>query len=303
MTTALRILFFGIYDIGVCSLSALFEGGYNVIGVVTKPSSEYDSQPVAALAREHKLTLFEPVTPRQSQLITAVSKLQPDLIVVCGYHKRIPKSLLDIPKLGAINLHDSLLPKYRGPNGTKWAIVNGERVTGPTVHFMTENFDSGPILAQSKVTISADDTGHTLFKKISTAGASLVLQTVRSIQDGTATSHPQNEEFASYFSYPTQEDTRIDWSRSAKDLLNLIRAFNPRPGAWCVLNDVKIRVHKASLSHLSESVEPGKIIDCAKDSLTLSTSSDPLCIQRAIYDDGGGIIEDFRELVVQIKSG
>ena len=174
----MRVVFFGIYDIGEAALAELLRRGTRPAAVVTKPAGGGQRQRVAVMAEAVGIPWLEPETPRDPAFVERLAALAPELITVAGYHKIIPKSVLDLPGHGTLNLHGSLLPRYRGPCTWKWAIMNGEESTGVTVHVITPELDNGDLLGQRAIPIRADHTGATLFAEISRVGAELLADTV-----------------------------------------------------------------------------------------------------------------------------
>ena len=280
----MRIVFFGIYQIGVNALASLIQQGFDIIAVVTKPDTEIEQQAVATWAIRNDLPVLQPLSPKGPEFLAQIQSLQPDLIAVAGYHKIIPKAILDIPSWGTINLHDSLLPRYRGPNSWKWVIINGETRTGVTVHMMTPRLDNGDILAQRTIPISGEDTGGSLFEKVSIVGAELLVDTVEKIEAGIAEKTPQDESEASYYGYPTDRDTCINWEKDAKDIRNLIRGLNPRPGAWSLFKDHRLRIWSAAVSIECSSQRPGTVIELNKDYVKAATSTHDLLIDEMSVD-------------------
>jgi len=273
-----RIVFFGIYQIGVLALDRLNRGGLDIVAVVTKPGSDVEHQPVALYATENGLTFMEPHSPGEPGFIAAIEALKPDLIVVAGYHKIIPKAILDIPAGGTINLHGSLLPRYRGPCTWKWAIMNGEAATGVTVHIMTPQLDNGDILGQRVIPILDTDTGGSLVEKISVTGAELLFDTIAGIQAGTVERTPQDEDLASYYGYPSEQDTRIHWERGAEQIRNLIRGLTPGQGAWTMFNGKRVHIVQAELSDRQSTDAPGAIVDRSQSRFTVATSTCDLIV-------------------------
>ncbi len=284
----MRILFFGIYGQGMASLQRLVEHNFNVVGVVTKPNTDSEIQPVAQWAASKGIAVLQPASAKSDEFAEQVRQLEPDLIVVSGYHLVLPKRILDIPARGAINLHGSLLPKYRGPNPYKWAIIKGEAFTGATVHVMTPRLDDGDILAQRTIPIARDDNNESLFQKTSLVGAELLVETLENIQRGTVKRQPQEESQASYYSYPTEQDTQIDWTAAAATIDNLVRGLCPRPGAWAWLNDRKYRVKKVVICEEQSAGPPGRIVSCTEGRVRITTSTFDLLIEEMILDEPAG---------------
>lgn len=280
----MRIVFFGIYEIGVHALTELCRRLGCVVAVVTKPDSPTEPQIVARAAAGWGLPVLQPESPRQPLFLQQLREYQPDLIVVAGYHKVIPSSILDIPPFGTINLHGSLLPKYRGPSTWKWAIIHEEPFTGVTVHFMTPELDAGDILAQRPIAIDEADTGGTLFRRICQAGAPLLCDTVKALEDGRITRQTQDESAATYFADLTDEKTRICWSDGAHRIRSLVRALNPRPGAWTGPQDHRLRIWAVEATDASRDVRPGQVAVCNTEVLRVATSTQDLLI-REVGDD------------------
>src|SRR5262245_58139725 len=192
-TASPRLLLFGLDELGFRSLEALATRKLRVVGVVTKPEPALEAQPLVRLARALEVPVFAPDVPRDVHFLREAVALSPDLIAVAGYHKILPPALLRLPRRGVINLHGSLLPEYRGPCPWKWAIRNGEKKTGATVQRMAEKLDRGDILAQCELPIDPEDTGESLFLKISAVAGPLLARTVEDLAAGTVVPRAQDE--------------------------------------------------------------------------------------------------------------
>jgi len=273
------------YDFGWRSPQSLANSGCHIVGVVTKSEKSGHTQLVADWARRKKIPLLAPVSPRSGEFIRQVQHLHFDLIVVAGYHKVIPKAVLDIPPLGIINVHAGLLPQYRGPCTWKWAIVNGETRTGVSVHVMTPALDSGDILAQRAFAISDEDTGGSLFEKFSVHGAQLLVETLEKLQQGHVNPVVQTESLASNFSYPNDDDACISWQESAKNIRNLIRGLNPSPGAWLRYRGIRLVIGSAELQRGTCSAEPGRILDWDDSGIKVGTCTQDLAIRQLQLED------------------
>ena len=281
------VLFFGLHQLGVAALTALVAAGYEIAGVVTGPDPAEEVQPVAALAEKLNLPLFRP-SALAPETIADLSALDPRLIAVAGYHQIIPEALLDLPPLGAINLHGSLLPRYRGPTPWKWAILRGEHEIGATAHVMTSGIDRGDILGQVAVPIADDDTGETLFRKIAAAGAPLLADVVGQVMAGTARPRAQDEAMASYFAALSDEDCRIDWTRDAVAIRNLIRGLNLRPGAWTLVAGRRWRVMAATLSMQASAADPGTLLETTPRGWRVATRTHDLWLEDLHPDEPTG---------------
>jgi methionyl-tRNA formyltransferase len=262
------------------SLEHLTSRGFNIIGVVTKPEQDGGKQAVAAWARQNRIPCVAPTSPGSSEFIRAVQDLRPDLIVVAGYHKIIPKAVLDVPGLGAINLHASLLPAYRGPCPWKWVIINGETHTGVTVLEMSSDLDKGDILNQRPLAISDEDTGRTLFSKCCVQGAELLVETLEQLKHRPIERHCQNEAIASYFSYPTEKDACISWHNEARVIRNLVRGLNPSPGAWTCYQEQRLVIDTVDIHDNTRPGEPGQILELDDHKIIVATLTENLAIRQ-----------------------
>jgi methionyl-tRNA formyltransferase len=269
----MRVLFFGIYQIGVQALMALCRQGKDIVAVVTKPNTADEQQPVATLAIRHGITVLQPSSPKDADFLTDVRRLHPDLIIVAGYHKVIPQNILDLPPRGVINVHGSLLPKYRGPCTWKWAVINGESQTGVTIHVMTAELDRGDILVQRAVPIAQDDTGGSLFQKICDAGGELLAETIDALERHQIVPKPQNELEATFFGNFTDKDTRICWHNPAERIRDLVRGLNPRPGAWTTVRKQRLGIGRLVITDTLSTHAPGEIVECSPNGLYVATGS------------------------------
>lgn len=292
--TMVRLVFFGIHQIGVEALLRLLETDCRIKAVVTKPGTAEFPQLVEQTARRHGLTVHSPASPKDPQLLQSLMQIGPDLIAVAGYHRILPPELLAIPRLGAINLHTSLLPAYRGPVPWKFAIMHGLKETGVTVHKMVPKLDSGDILAVRKVLIAPDDTGGSLFARLSREGGELLAETVGELSGGGLKPVPQDDAVASYYSYPDEQQTRVDWTAAAETIFDLVRALDPSPGAWSLLNGQKIRLFGGHLGASRSGAKPGEIVGVLDRGVVVATAGRDLVVDRLAWDSenlaAGGIV-------------
>ena len=244
-----RIIVFGYTDIGVACLQELLDQGANVVGVVTHrddPAETIWFGSVAELAGAHGIPVRTPEDPNVPAFVEEVRRLRPDLLFSFYYRRLLSPAILAVPPLGAINLHGSLLPKYRGRAPVNWVLVRGETTTGVTLHYMDARADHGDIIAQRAVPIPIEDTALTLSRKLTAAARSLLAETYPLIVAGKAPRIPQDDGGASKFGRRTPADGRIDWSRSAWQIYNLIRAVTrPFPGAFTFWGDRKLYLWSA----------------------------------------------------------
>jgi len=274
-----NIVFMGTPDFAVPSLRALMDAGYRVTAVVTQPDRPTGRKktltptPVKEEALRLGLPVLQPPKLRASDAVAALASYEPDLIVTAAYGQILPKSVLELPKYGCINVHGSLLPKYRGGAPIQRAIMNGETVTGVTIMYMAEGLDTGDMISKAELAIGPDDDAGAVFERLSEVGAKLLLETVPSILDGTAPRTPQNEAEATYSPNLTRDDERIDWSRSAADVYNQLRGLSPRPGAFTFWNGDVFKIWKAKRPEPGRvtSAAPGTVLDVGPDGLFVAT--------------------------------
>lgn len=248
----MRILFMGTPDFAVPSLQALIQEGYDVVAVVSQPDRpkgrkrELAATPVKAAAMEHGLPVLQPERIKAADALEQLRAYEPDLIVTAAYGQILPKALLELPKLGCINVHASLLPKYRGGAPIQWAIINGEQESGVTIMYMAEGLDTGDMISRVVVPIEMEDDAGSLFTKLSLAGAKLLLETLPSIAEGRVQAVAQQHELSTYAPNITREHERIDWSKPALAVWNQIRGLCPWPVAFTYLNGEVLKVWRAN---------------------------------------------------------
>jgi methionyl-tRNA formyltransferase len=273
----MRIVYMGTPEFAVPSLHLLRTNEYEIVGVVTAPDKpqgrgqRMTPSPVKQYALQHHLPLYQPERLRDAEFQTALASLQPDLIVVAAF-RILPKEVFLIPRLGSINLHASLLPKYRGAAPIHWAIINGEKETGVTTFFLQEKVDTGSIILQARVAIGPDTTAGELHDTLSEVGAEIVLQTVRLIERGKVITRPQDETLATPAPKIFKEDCRIRWDRPPQDVHNFIRGLSPLPCAWTKHNGKTVRIYRSSLATLTlnEEFPPGTVARVESDRLEVS---------------------------------
>lgn len=262
----MRIVFIGSAVIGFPVLEALLAGkGNEIVAVVTQPDrpagrkQQLTPCPVKLFAQEHGLPVLSPEKVKDS--LPELTALEADLFVVVAYGQYIPQSVLLLPKHGAINLHPSLLPKYRGSSPIQWAIANGDTVTGVTVLYVSEKTDAGDIILQCEVPISPDDTSATMDPVLAAAGAELLTEAIEQIRNGTVQRHPQDAAAATEVRKLTKEDGRLDWSLPAEVLRNRIRGFTPWPGCFCELPEDGLRLKVIRAVAEARNGVPGEILE------------------------------------------
>ncbi len=263
----LKIIFMGSAAFAVPCLGELIQSRHKIIEVVTQPDKpagrgqHIKACPVAEYAREHDLTLFQPKSVKKAESIEHFKKLGCDLVVIVAYGKLLPSELLELPSMGCINVHASLLPKYRGAAPINWAIANGEKETGVTTMFVSEEMDAGDILLFATTPIDDAETASELHDRLSAMGADLLIRTIEGLIDGTVTASPQDHSKATHAPLMKKEDGHIDWSKSADEIYNRIRAFNSWPGSYTLKDGKKVRIHEAAPVDLDHGLPPGTVLE------------------------------------------
>jgi methionyl-tRNA formyltransferase len=262
----MRIAFLGTAELaGPCLEAVARMPGNEVVGVVTQPDRPKgrDLQPapppVKIVAQRLELPVQQPLKIREPAAVEALRAAQPDLIVVVAYGQILPKSVLEIPRLGCINVHTSLLPRWRGAAPIQCAILHGDRETGVTTMYMDEHMDTGDLILQRAQLIHADDTSATLHDRLAKLGADLLVETVQLIPEDKALRSKQDETKATYAKKITKEEGRIDWAKSAVEIERQIRAFNPWPSAYTHMGDLLLKVWKAQVVE-TVSGNPGEVL-------------------------------------------
>jgi len=274
-----NIVFMGTPDFAVPSLRSLIEAGYRISAVVTQPDRPVGRKkimtptPVKEEALRRGIPVLQPPKLRAAAAVEELAAYAPDLIVTAAYGQILPKAVLELPKHGCINVHGSLLPKYRGGAPIQRAIMNGERVTGVTIMYMAEGLDTGDMIAKAELPIGPDDDAGHVFERLSAVGAELLLRTIPSILDGTAVREPQNDAEATYSPNLTRDDERIDWTRSAQAIYDQLRGLSPRPGAFTYWNGDVFKIWKAArpAPGRSASAAPGTVLEIGADGLAVAT--------------------------------
>ena len=250
----MKIVFMGTPDFAEESLKAVYEAGYEILTVVTNPDRKQGRgmkmsvSPVKKFAEEKGLQILQPEKVRNNEeFIFKIKDLKPDVICVVAYGKILPKEILDIPKIGCINVHGSLLPKYRGAAPIQWAVLNGDRETGITTMYMDVGMDTGDMILKEKVTIGDDETTGELWDRLSKIGGELLVKTLKEIENGTAKRIKQGEDF-SLAPMLDKSIAKIDWeNKTAREIKNLVRGLNPIMGAYSFINGKKVKFWKVDV--------------------------------------------------------
>ena len=260
----MKIVFMGTPDFAKESLEAIYNAGHEIIGVVTNPDKpkgrgmKMVASPVKEFAIEKELKIFQPLKVRNNaEFIEEIKNLNPDVICVVAYGKILPKEILDIPKLGCINVHGSLLPKYRGAAPIQWAVLNGDKTTGITTMYMDVGMDTGDMILKEEVEIGDDETTGELWDRLSKIGGKLLVKTLEKIEEGTAPRKKQGDDFT-IAPMLDKSMAKIDWeNKTAQEIKNLVRGLNPIMGAYTFLNDKKIKLWKVDVANEEEIMAEG----------------------------------------------
>ncbi|MGH7208386.1 MAG: methionyl-tRNA formyltransferase [Nitrospiraceae bacterium] len=281
----MRIVFMGTPAFAVPSLEALFRADDSVAGVVTQPDrpkgrgQELAAAPVKLVCEREGLPLLQPVKLKDPAFLESLQAWEPDLIAVAAFGRILPPAILRMPPRGCINVHASLLPKYRGAGPIQWAIINGERETGITTMLMDEGMDTGAILLQERVPIQPDETAGALSARLAEVGGRLLVETIRRLKDGTVTPQPQDQSRATLAPLLTKEDGLIDWKLTATDIANRVRGMSPWPGAYTFAGEDRwVLLRASAVDRPAGAAVPGTIIQASKDALVVATGGGLLAI-------------------------
>lgn len=308
----MRLIFMGYHNIGYFCLKALVEMcqdlGDEIVAVVThadNPKENIWFAQVRDLAFQHHLPLYQPEDPNDPAFVATLKRLAPDFLFSCYYRHMLKKPLLDLPARGALNMHGSLLPKYRGRVPINWVLVHGEMETGMTLHYMEEKADRGDMVAQNRVPVTTEDTAFTLFAKMTVAAEQLMRDTYPLLRAGQAPRVPQDHSQASYFGGRRPEDGRISWTKPAREIYNLVRAVtHPYPGAFTSLNGRKLFIWwgRPLAEPVSTAAVPGQIMArILGEGLLVATGNGQFLIERAQWEGEpeflGPVVAAWKDLI------
>jgi len=280
----MKVIFMGTPDFAVGTLEEIIKAGHEVALVVTQPdkprgrSGALQFPPVKECAVAHGIEVFQPKKIREEENVAYLRKYNADIIVVAAFGQLLPKSILEMPKYGCINVHASLLPKYRGAAPIQWSVINGDAVTGVTIMQMDIGMDTGDMIAKREVAIGKEETGGGLFDKLAEVGAKLCVETMVEIENGTATRTPQNHDEATHVSMISKELGNIDWNKSAVEIERLVRGLNPWPSAFTKLDGKTFKIWKAEVVDKTTDMPVGTISNVGKDVLEVQTAEGVLSL-------------------------
>lgn len=286
----MRVVFMGTPDFSVGTLEALVAAGHEIVGVVTQPDKpkgrggRMQYTPVKEVALKYDLPVFQPLRVKDPEFIEVLKGLQPEIIVVVAFGQILPKEILEMPEYGCVNVHASLLPKYRGAAPIQWAVIDGEKVSGVTTMRMDEGLDTGDMILKKEVLLDRKETGGSLFDKLSVEGASLCVETLKRLLDGTAEFTKQDDEKSTYAKMLKKELGDIDWNDSAVSIERLIRGLTPWPSAYTHWDGKVMKIWDAEVSEdtagdFGGDVVPGTIVRVEKQQFDVQTGNGLLIVK------------------------
>ena len=275
----MRIIFMGTPDFSVGTLEALVEAGHEVCLVVTQPDKpkgrgkEMQYTPVKEAALKHRIEVYQPRRIREAECVEKLRQYNADIMVVIAFGQIIPKEILEMVPYGCVNVHASLLPKYRGAAPIQWSIIDGEAVTGVTTMQMDEGLDTGDMLLKTEVPITAEETGESLHDKLAKAGAALCVETLAKLQEGSIVPEKQGESPTAYAKMLDKKLGNIDWTKSAVEIERLVRGLNSWPIAYTYWNKKVVKIWKASVTDENSNEQVGTVVKVEKDGFYVQTGN------------------------------
>lgn len=280
----MKIIFMGTPDFAACTLKALAEAGHEIVLVVTQPDKPkgrgkaLQFPAVKELALAYNIEVYQPKRIRNLECVEYLKKYAPDIMVVAAFGQILPAEILEMPKYGCINVHASLLPKYRGASPIQWAVINGEQTAGVTIMQMDTGVDTGDIIAKAEIPVAEDETGGSLFDKLAEVGAQLCVSTLAHIEDGTAVRTKQDEAQATHVGMISKDMGNIDWKKPAVEIERFVRGLNPWPSAFTKLDGRTLKIWKAAVLEDKNEAEAGSIVLADKKQLAVQTGAGQLAL-------------------------
>ena len=281
----MRVIFMGTPDFAAGTLEAVIKAGHEVVLAVTQPDkpkgrgNTMQFPPVKEKALEHGIEVYQPKRVREPECVAYLRQYKPDIIIVAAFGQILPGEILEMPQYGCVNVHASLLPKYRGAAPIQWAVINGEKYSGVTTMRMNEGLDTGDIIEQAIVELAPDETGGSLFDRLAEVGAELCVHTMAEIEAGRAVYTRQDEAEATHVGMIKKQFGKIDWTKPAEEIERLCRGLNPWPSAYTSLNGKTLKVWKASVQPGGDPLEAGKVVLVDKKVIGVQTGKDILILQ------------------------
>ncbi|MCT4544235.1 MAG: methionyl-tRNA formyltransferase [Vallitalea sp.] len=281
----MKVVFMGTPDFSVPTLQELIDSEHEVVAVVTKPDKPKGRgnkvlfTPVKEVAINNNINVYQPQKLSEEDFVANMEEINPDVIVVIAFGKILPKRILDLPKYGCINVHASLLPKYRGAGPIQWSLINGESETGITTMFMDVGLDTGDMLLKETVKIEDTDTGGSLHDKLSVVGAKLLIKTLKEVQNNNIVREKQDSEKSTYAPMLEKSMGNIDWDKEAREIELLVRGLNPWPSAYTYLQNKILKIWSATVIEDKYKGNSGEIVDILKDGFVIKCKNNSLLLK------------------------
>lgn len=281
----MRVIFMGTPDLAVGTLEAIIKEGHEVVCVVTQPDKpkgrgkNMQFTPVKEVAVAHNIEVLQPLRIREPEVVAELEKLKPDVIVVVAFGQLLTKEILNMPKYGCVNVHTSLLPKYRGAAPIQWAVIDGEKESGVTTMLMDEGLDTGDILKQTVVPLEENETGGSLYDKLAVKGAELLIETLKELETGTASRRKQDDSLSNYAKKLDKHLGQIDFSKPAEEIERLIRGLNPWPSAYTKLDGKTLKIWAATVVDREVEGQLGEIVEVTKSEILVKTGKGLLSLE------------------------
>ena len=288
----MRVVFMGTPDIAAVCLKKIIADGFDVVGVYTQPDRPKNRgmklafSPVKEVALENELPIFQPENFREDETVEQLRALRPDVVAVVAYGRILPQRVLDIPPLGCINIHASILPSYRGSAPYQWAVLDGLEETGVTAMYLCREMDAGDMIDVSKTPIAPDETAGELLERLAVLGADLLRDTLTKIEKGTAVATPQDSSLATYAPMLEKSMSPIDWTKSARQVHNHVRGMNPWPVATAELGGKRFKIYTTAVVEDKTDAAPGTVLGLTKTGLRVACA-DGIVEIRVLQAEGG----------------
>lgn len=288
----MRVVFMGTPDFAEASLKRLLEERFDVVGVFTQPDKPQNrgmklvAPPVKVLAESAGIPVFQPASMRTGEAMEILRALQPDILAVVAYGKILPAEMLSLPQFGAVNVHGSLLPKYRGAAPIQWAVLNGDETTGVSTMFLSEGMDEGDVIFSQETAIGEQETAGELFDRLAVMGGDLLVKTLRAIEAGTAPRTPQDHSQATYTRQLNKDICPIDWTKSPRQIVKHVCGLSPWPVATASLQGIDFKIHRAEIGEGSTSAVPGTVVAAGKEGISVACGSGGIVVIKELQVAG-----------------
>lgn len=288
----MRVVFMGTPDFAEASLKRLIEDRFDVVGVFTQPDKPQNrgmklvAPPVKVLAEAAGIPVYQPASLRTGEAMDLLRSLQPDVLAVVAYGKILPVEMLEMPKYGAVNVHGSLLPKYRGAAPIQWAVLNGDKTTGVSTMFLSEGMDEGDVIFSRETLIGEQETAGELFDRLAVMGGELLVETLRAIEAGSAPRIPQDHSQATYTKPLSKELCPIDWTKTPRQIVKHVCGLSPWPVAVANLQGVDFKIHKVEIDTGLTNAAPGTVIAAGKEGISVACGENGIVVIKQLQVAG-----------------